>query len=133
MHFARPVPPRNTKASVRFGSTLSPPVTSLAAALTAALVAEPASRPAGRQQPCWASKSPRLCTGALLLRTAISQVRRACSFNAVALSPTTSSVSDWHCLRPSQWHSLPDAAARTRLRIWDDVLAAPARLASGGC
>jgi hypothetical protein len=31
---------------------LSPPVTSLAAALTAALVAEPASRPAGRQQPC---------------------------------------------------------------------------------
>src|ERR1700675_2832440 len=63
MHFARPVPPRTTKATVRFGSSLSPPVTSLAAALTAALVAEPASRPAGRQQPCCTSKSPRLCPG----------------------------------------------------------------------
>ena len=36
MHFARPLPPRTTKATVRFGSSLSPPVTSLAA------------RPAGR-------------------------------------------------------------------------------------
>src|SRR5205814_8980103 len=77
MHFARPVPPRTTKATVRFGYSLSPPVTSLAAALTAALVAEPASRPAGRQQPCCTSKSPRLCPGALLLLTAVSQVRRA--------------------------------------------------------
>src|SRR2546426_5028911 len=85
MHFARPVPPRTTKATVRFGSSLSPPVTSLAAALTAALVAEPASRPAGRQQPCCTSKSPRLCPGALLLRTAISQVRRACSFQRGSL------------------------------------------------
>src|SRR5207253_6210648 len=59
MHFARAVPPRTTKATVRFGSSLSPPVTSLAAALTAALVAEPASRPAGKQQPCCTSKSPR--------------------------------------------------------------------------
>ena len=47
MHCARPVPPRTTKATVRFGSSLSPAVTSLAAALTAALVAEPASRSAG--------------------------------------------------------------------------------------
>ena len=30
MHFARPLPPRTTKATVRFGSSLSPPVTSLA-------------------------------------------------------------------------------------------------------
>src|ERR1700730_7043493 len=59
MHFARQVPPRTTKATVRFGSSLSPPVTSLAAALTAALAAEPPSRPAGKQQPCCASKSPR--------------------------------------------------------------------------
>src|SRR5215467_4152560 len=64
MHFARPVPPRTTKATVRFGSSLSPPVTSLAAALTAALVAEPASRPAGKQQPCCTSKSPRHKPGA---------------------------------------------------------------------
>ena len=59
MHFARPVPPRTTKATVNFGSSLSPPVTSLAAALPAARVAEPASRPAGKQQPCCTSKSPR--------------------------------------------------------------------------
>src|SRR5437764_572442 len=50
MHFARPAPPRTTRATVRCGSSLSPPVTSLAAALTAARVAEPASRPAGKQQ-----------------------------------------------------------------------------------
>src|SRR5437867_10971670 len=85
MHCARPTPPRTTRATVRFGSSLSPPVTSLAAALTAALVAEPASRPAGRQQPCCTSKSPRLCPGALLLRTAISQVRRACFFQRGSL------------------------------------------------
>src|SRR5438128_1697273 len=63
MHFARPAPPRTTKATVRFGSSLSPLVTSLAAALTAALVAEPAFRPAGKQQPCCTSESPRLCRG----------------------------------------------------------------------
>src|SRR5580765_6552019 len=85
MRCARPVPPRTTKATVRFGSSLSPPVTSLAAALTAALVAEPASKPAGRQQPCCTSKGPRLCPGALLLRTAISQVRRACPFQRRSL------------------------------------------------
>src|SRR5437763_4320169 len=71
MHFARPVPPRTTKATVRFGSSLSPPVTSLAAALPAALVAEPASRPAGKQQPCCTSKSPRYRPGAFLFRTAM--------------------------------------------------------------
>ena len=49
MRCARPAPPRTTKATVRFGSSLSPPVTSLAAALTAALVAEPAS---GQQGCC---------------------------------------------------------------------------------
>lgn len=56
MHFARPAPPRTTKATVRFGSSLSPAVTFLAAALAAApaaepvsrLAAEPASRRAGR-------------------------------------------------------------------------------------
>ena len=37
-----------------------------------------------------------------------------------------SRVSDWHCLRPSQWHSLADAGTGTRLRFWDDVL-------EGGC
>src|SRR6188508_2921047 len=51
MRCARPTPPRTTRATVRCGSSLSPPVTSLAAALTAALVAEPASRPAGKHQP----------------------------------------------------------------------------------
>src|SRR5262245_22636843 len=64
MRCARPTPPRTTRATVRFGSSLSPPVTSLAAALTAALVAEPASRPAGKQQPCCTSKSPRGRPGA---------------------------------------------------------------------
>src|SRR6516164_6818344 len=64
MHFAKPAPPRITKATVRFGSSLSPPVTCLAAALTAALVAEPASRPAGKQQACSTSKSPRHRPGA---------------------------------------------------------------------
>src|SRR6476660_25747 len=50
MRCARPPPPRTTRATVRFGSSLFPPVTSLAAALLTALVAEPASRSAGRQQ-----------------------------------------------------------------------------------
>src|SRR6185436_9170947 len=85
MRCARPTRPRTTRATVRFGSSLSPPVTSLAAALLTALVAEPASRPPGKQQPCCTSKSPRLCPGTLLLRTAISQVRRACSFQRGSL------------------------------------------------
>jgi hypothetical protein len=60
-------------------------VTSLAAALVAALVAETAFRSPGKQQPCSTNKSPRLCQGALLLRTAISRVRRACSFQRGSL------------------------------------------------
>src|SRR5688572_7271177 len=74
MRCARPTPPRTTRVTVRFGSSLSPPVTSLAAALLTALAAEPPSRPAGKHQPCCTIKSPRLSPGALLLRTAISQV-----------------------------------------------------------
>ena len=58
MRFARPVPPRTTKATVNFGSSLSPAVTSWAAALRAAPVAEPASRPAGKQQPCSRARAP---------------------------------------------------------------------------
>src|SRR5215470_16762808 len=58
MRCARPTPPRTTRAMVRFGSSLSPAVTSLAAALLTALVAEPVSRPAGKQQPCCTSKAP---------------------------------------------------------------------------
>src|SRR4029450_3400157 len=85
MHCARPVTPRTTKATVRFGSSSSPPVTSSAAALVAALVAEPASRPAGKQQPLCTRKSPRLCPGALFLRTATSQARRVCSFQRGSL------------------------------------------------
>src|SRR5262249_22271324 len=49
--------------------------------------------------------------------------------------PTTrfgSRVPDGHRFRPSQRHSLADAPAGTRVRIGDDVLAAPARLAAGG-
>jgi transposase len=49
--------------------------------------------------------------------------------------PTTrfgSRVPDGHRLRPSQRHSLADAPAGTRVRVGDDVLAAPARLATGG-
>ena len=65
MRCARPASPRTTRATVRFGSSSSPPVTSLAAALVTALAAEPASRPAGKQQPCCTSKSPRVCPGAL--------------------------------------------------------------------
>jgi hypothetical protein len=38
-----------------------------------------------------------------------------------------------HSLRPPQRHSLADAPARTRVRVGDDVLASPARLAVGGC
>src|SRR5438093_9081366 len=63
MHFARPVPPRTTKATVRFGSSLSPPVTSLAAALTAALVAEPAFRSAGRLDPPACAEPPACARG----------------------------------------------------------------------
>src|SRR5436190_21666361 len=65
MRCARPAKPRTTRAMVRFGSSLSRSVTSLAAALLTALVAEPASRPAGKQQPCSTSKSPGLRPGAL--------------------------------------------------------------------
>src|SRR5436190_19297769 len=64
MRCARPAKPRTTRAMVRFGSSLSRSVTSLAAALLTALVAEPASRPAGKQQPCCTSKSPRRRPGA---------------------------------------------------------------------
>src|SRR5688572_9999844 len=63
MRCARPTPPRTTRATGRFGSSLSPAVTSLARALTPALVAEPASRPAGKQQTFCTSKSPRLTAG----------------------------------------------------------------------
>jgi transposase len=41
-------------------------------------------------------------------------------------------VSDRHSLRPPQRHALAHAAAGTRVRVGDDVLAAPARLATGG-
>ena len=81
MHFDRPVPPRTTKATVRFGSSLSPPVTSLAAALPAALVAEPASRQQGCCRCyccCSIGKLPHLCkeeppaqAGGFLFRTAM--------------------------------------------------------------
>src|SRR5215475_11026069 len=63
MRCARPPPRRTTRATIRFGSSLSPAVTSLAAALLTALVAEPASRPAGKQQPSSTSKSLRLTAG----------------------------------------------------------------------
>src|SRR4249919_3051511 len=42
-----------------------------------------------------------------------------------------SRVPDRDCLRPSQRYSLADAPAGTRVRLGDDVLAAPARLATG--
>jgi hypothetical protein len=29
-----------------------------------------------------------------------------------------------HCVRPAQWDTLGNAAARTRLRFWHDLLAA---------
>jgi hypothetical protein len=38
-----------------------------------------------------------------------------------------------HSFPPPQRHSLADAPARTRVRVGDDVLASPARLAVGGC
>ena len=62
---------------------MSPPVTSLAAALVAALVAEPASRPAGKHQPCCTSKSPRLYPGALLLRKDEVSLDEPCAERAV--------------------------------------------------
>src|SRR5215813_15287636 len=83
MRCARPTPPRTTRATVRFGSSLSPPVTSLAAALTAALVAEPASRPAGKQQPCCTSKSPRLTAGGFFLYNPENSGRRAETYTLV--------------------------------------------------
>jgi PadR family transcriptional regulator len=43
-----------------------------------------------------------------------------------------SRVLDGHRLRPSQRQSPADAPAGTRVRLGDDVLAAPARLATGG-
>ncbi len=51
MRCARPAPPRTTRATVRFGSRSSPPVTSLAAALVAALVPETACRSAVKLHP----------------------------------------------------------------------------------
>lgn len=41
-------------------------------------------------------------------------------------------VSRWHCVRPAQWNSLGDVAARDGLRFRRDLLAAIARLAEGG-
>ena len=76
---ARPAPPR-TGATARSGSSLSPAVTSLAAALVAALVAEPASRSASKQQPCLHEQEPPAVPGALFTVYVISQVRRAYSF-----------------------------------------------------
>src|SRR5215212_3789671 len=73
MRCARPTRRRTTRTTVRCGSSWSPPVTSLAAALTAALVAEPASRPAAKQQPVARARAPG-CGRGLLLRTAISRV-----------------------------------------------------------
>src|SRR5262249_47469105 len=66
MRCARPTPPRTTRAMARFGSSLSPPVTSLAPRPPPP-VAEPASKPAGKQQPCCTSKSPRLTAGGSFL------------------------------------------------------------------
>src|ERR1700691_2199487 len=84
MRFARRVPPHTTKTTVRFGSSLSPAVTSLAPALAAALVAEPASRsaaepasrPAGKRQPCCFDHEPpglhfEAQAGGFLFRTAM--------------------------------------------------------------
>src|SRR4026209_2871329 len=42
-----------------------------------------------------------------------------------------SCVSHRHSVDPPQWHSVADAAAGTLLRLWDDMLAATARLATG--
>ena len=61
MRCATPAPPRTTRATVRFGSSSSPPVTSLAAALVRALELEPACRSAGKLSlSCRANRSPRL-------------------------------------------------------------------------
>src|SRR5262249_30531856 len=62
MRCAKPPTPRTTKATVRFGSSWSPAVTSLVARPPAP-VAEPASRPARKPQPCCTSKSPRFTAG----------------------------------------------------------------------
>jgi hypothetical protein len=58
MHCARPVPPRTTRTTVRFGSSLCPAVTSLAAAPAAAPVAEPASWSAGKLDPVVCARAP---------------------------------------------------------------------------
>src|SRR5204863_8177900 len=69
MRCAKPPTPHTTKATVRCGSSLSPPVTSLAPALLKDLVAEPTSRSAdSNQQLCCTSKSPRLQAGGFLFR-----------------------------------------------------------------
>jgi hypothetical protein len=39
------------------------------------------------------------------------------------------SVPQRHCVCPSQWHSLGDVAEKTGLRLGNDLLEAPARLA----
>ena len=60
----RPAPPRTTRARIRSGSRLSPPVTPA----PAPLVVEPASRSAGKLAPCCMSKSPRRRPGAFFVR-----------------------------------------------------------------
>src|SRR5690348_10323556 len=67
MPCARPPRPRTTKATVRSGSSLSPAVTSLAAAPTAALVAERAFRSDGKQRPCCTNKRPPVPPGAFFI------------------------------------------------------------------
>src|SRR5215471_19426028 len=76
MHCVRPTPPRTTKATVRFGSSLFPPVTSLALAPARAPVAESASRPAGKTATLLHEQEPPAVPGGSFFRTAISQVRR---------------------------------------------------------
>src|SRR5262245_43528110 len=62
MHCARPAPPRTTRATVRCGSGLSLPATSLAPGPLKALVVESTCRSAARQQHFY-KKSPRLYRG----------------------------------------------------------------------
>src|SRR5688572_30800421 len=63
MRCARPAPPRTTRARIRSGSSLSPPVTPAAAPL----VVERASRSTGRLDPAALAGAPGLCPGALFL------------------------------------------------------------------
>ena len=93
MPFARPLSLRTTRAAVRFGLSSSPPVTSLVHR-PAPLVAEPVSRPAGKQQPCCTSKSPRLTAGGFF-----SECRVARAINSRN--------------RPSKYHGSLTAACRS--------------------